>query len=219
MGGQDSIPSVRRSQKKVDLRLVSARETRAEAPGEAGSLGRRLKALRAEQGTTLAQLGDMVGLSASYLSQIERNRAKPSLAALSSIAETLGVQMRFFFEHPAPVWEVVRKGRGDQVGDGSTKATFEILSSEAVKGRFEPYRVTCWPAMEIDADPHPGEEFAFILDGQLEVGGGEEVFDLREGDSIHYQGSQPHTWRNSSGGECTLIWAFSPPLVPSIVGK
>ena len=157
----------------------------------------------------------MVGLSASYLSQIERNKAKPSLAALSSIADTLGVEMRSFFEHPAPVWEVVRKGRGDQVGDGSTKVRFEILSSEAVKGRFEPYRVTCWPAMEIDADPHPGEEFAFILDGQLEVGVGEEVFALGKGDSIHYQGGRPHTWRNQSGGECTLIWALSPPLSAS----
>jgi quercetin dioxygenase-like cupin family protein len=154
----------------------------------------------------------MVGLSASYLSQIERNKAKPSLAALSSIAETLGVEMRSFFEHPAPVWEVVRKGRGDQVGDGSSKVAFEILSSEAVKGRFEPYRVTCWSGMEIDAGPHPGEEFVFILEGQLQVAVGEEVFTLGEGDSIHYQGSQSHTWRNGSQGECSLIWALSPPL-------
>lgn len=195
----------------MDLRLVASRETRVEAQGETASLGRRLKALRTEQGTTLAQLGEMVGLSAGYLSQIERNKAKPSLAALSSIAETLGVEMRSFFEHPTPLWEVVRKGRAECVGDGSSKVTFEILSSEAVKGRFEPYRVICWPAMEIDADPHAGEEFAFILDGQLEVAVGEEVFTLREGDSIHYQGSQSHTWRNGSSRECTLIWALSPP--------
>ena len=203
----------------MDLRLVTARGTRAEAEGETESLGRRLKALRTEQGITLAQLGDVVGLSASYLSQIERNKAKPSLSTLSSIAETLGVELRSFFEYPAPVWEVVRKGRGDGFGDGSTKVTFEILSSEAVKGRFEPYRVICWPDMEIDAGPHSGEEFVFILEAQLEVGVGEEVFILREGDSIHYQGGQPHTWRNASGRECTLIWALSPSLVPSMVGE
>ena len=203
----------------MDLRLLAAKGTGAKAEGEAESLGRRLKALRTEQGMTLAQLGDMVGLSASYLSQIERNKAKPSLAALSSVAEALGVEMRSFFEHPAPVWEVVRKGRGDEFGDGSTKITFEILSSEAVKGMFEPYRVICWPDMEIDAGPHSGEEFAFILEAQLEVGVGEEVFTLREGDSIHYQGGQPHMWRNASGRECTLIWAFSPSIVPSMLGE
>jgi len=196
----------------VDLRLVAARGTRAEAEGETESLGRRLKALRTEQGITLAQLGDVVGLSASYLSQIERNKAKPSLSTLSSIAEILGVELRSFFEHPAPVWKVVRKGGGEQFGDGSSKTMFEILSSETVKGRFEPYRVTCRPDMEIDADPHPGEEFAFILEGQLEVSVGEEVFTLSEGDSIHYQGGQPHTWCNGSGRECTLIWALSPAL-------
>ena len=198
----------------MDLRLIAARGTRAEAEGETESLGRRLKDLRTEQGITLAQLGDVVGLSASYLSQIERNKAKPSLSTLSSIAETLGVELRSFFEHPTPVWEVVRDGRGDTFSGASTKVTFEILSSEAVKGRFEPYRVTCRPDMEIDADPHPGEEFAFILEGQLEVGVGAEVYTLREGDSIHYQGGQPHTWRNGSDRECTLIWALSPPLSP-----
>ena len=196
----------------MDLKLVAWRETRVVAQGEMENLGRRLKALRTEQGTTLAQLGEMVGLSASYLSQIERNKAKPSLAALSSIAETLGVEMRSFFEHPAPVWEVVRRGQGDQVRDGDNRVTFEILSSEDVRGKFEPYRVTCRPGMEIEADPHPGEEFAFILDGQLQVAVGEEVFTLGQGDSIHYQGSQSHAWRNGSEGECTLIWALSPPL-------
>ena len=93
----------------------------AEAEGETESLGRRLRALRTELGITLAQLGRMVGLSASYLSQIERNKTKPSLATLSSIAETLGVELSSFFEHSTPVGEVVRKGRGGTSPIGGRK--------------------------------------------------------------------------------------------------
>ncbi|MFQ5885882.1 MAG: cupin domain-containing protein [Anaerolineae bacterium] len=52
-------------------------------------------------------------------------------------------------------------------------------------------------------------EFVFILKGQLEIRVREEVFTLKAGDSIHYQGSHPHAWRNESGKECMLIWALS----------
>ena len=187
----------------------------AEAEAETESLGRRLRALRTELGITLAQLGGMVGLSASYLSQIERNKTKPSLATLSSIAETLGVELSSFFEHSTPVWQVVRKGRGEEVADRRAKVTFELLSSGGVRGRIEPYRVTCWPAMRIEGDTHPGEEFVFIFKGQLEVRVGEESLTLKAGDSIHYQGSQPHAWRNESGKECMLMWALSTPLLTS----
>jgi quercetin dioxygenase-like cupin family protein/DNA-binding phage protein len=199
----------------MDSRALASRRPVGEAEGEPESLGRRLKALRTEHGVTLAQLGSMVGLSASYLSQIERNKAQPSLTTLSSVADKLGVEMRFFFEGSTPVWQVVRNGTGKEFSDETGKATFEILSSGAVRGKFEPYRITCQPSTTIDEDTHPGEELIFILEGQLEVSVGEEVFPLTQGDSIHYQGSQPHAWRNVSGRECCLLWALSPPVVPS----
>jgi transcriptional regulator with XRE-family HTH domain len=200
---------------EVDLRLVADRRTTADVEGDSESVGRRLKALRNEQGITLAQLGGMVGLSASYLSQIERNKAQPSLATLSSVAATLGVELRSFFEHSAPVWKVVRKGRGEEFADRNCEVALELLSSEGVRGKFQPYRVTCRPGMEIATCAHHGEEFVFILEGQLEISVGDEAFTLKEGDSIHYQGSQAHGWENASPKECVLIWALSPPVVPS----
>ncbi|HJX37773.1 MAG TPA: XRE family transcriptional regulator [Anaerolineae bacterium] len=183
----------------------------AEADAEIESLGARLRALRAQHGITLSQMGRMVGLSASYLSQIERDKAHPSLTTLSSIANTLGVELRSFFEHPQPVWQVVRKGAGEEFGD--EKALFELLSSAAVRGKIEPCRVTCRPAMRTERGTHSGEELLLILEGQLEIGVGEEAFTLEAGDSIHYQGSQPHYWYNQTGEDCSLIWAVSPPLL------
>jgi transcriptional regulator with XRE-family HTH domain len=186
-----------------------------EAEGAAENLGNRLRAFRTEQGITLAQLGRMVGLSASYLSQIERNKAKPSLTTLHSVAETLGVELRSFFEHPTPVWHVVRKGQGEEFGDEKARVTHEVLSSGAVRGKFEPCRVTCRPGMKTEEETHPGEEFVFVTQGQLEIRVGEEVWTLNAGDSIHYQGSQPHRWHNKSSEECALIWAVSPPFFAS----
>jgi len=194
--------------------VVAAGRSTAQVEGETESLGRRLRALRTELGITLAQLGRMVGLSASYLSQIERNKTKPSLATLSSMARTLDVELSYFFEHATPVCQVVRKGHGEEVDDQRSKVTFELLSSGGVGGQIEPHRVTCRPAMRIESDTHAGEEFVFILEGQLEVRVGEEDFTLKGGDSIHYQGSQPHAWRNESEKECVLLWAHSRPFLP-----
>lgn len=69
--------------------------------------------------------------------------------------------------------------------------------------------------MRAERAAHPLKEFAFILKGQLEIGVGEEVFTLKASDSIHYQGSHPHAWRNESGKECMLIWGLSPSFAPS----
>ena len=68
--------------------------------------------------------------------------------------------------------------------------------------------------MRAERDTHQAEEFVFMK-GQLQIGVGEEVFTLKASDSIHYQGSHPHAWRNESGKECMLIWALSPFLLPS----
>jgi quercetin dioxygenase-like cupin family protein len=193
--------------------MVATGQFAARADDEMRSLGGRLRALRAEQGITLAQLGQMVGLSPSYLSQIERDKASPSLVTLSSIAETLGVELRSFFEHPSPTWQVVRQGDGEKLSAGQTGAVFEVLSSSAVRGKIEPCKVTFHPAMMTERESHPGEEFIFVLDGQLEIGVGEESFMLKRGDSIHYRASQPHYWRNSGTEQCSVVWAVSPPFV------
>ena len=191
--------------------MVAAGRAISEAERETEHLGARLRAIRAEHGITLSQMGRIVGLSASYLSQIERDKAHPSLATLSSIANTLGVELRSFFEHAQPVWQVVRKGTGEGFGD--EEADFELLSSVAVRGKIEPCRVTCRPAMKTERGSHSGEEFLFMLEGRLEIGVGEEAFTLEAGDSIHYQASQPHYWHNQTGEDCTLIWAVTPPLL------
>lgn len=195
--------------------MVAAGRTVTGTGSERDSLGSRLRALRAEQGITLAELGKMVDRSPSYLSQIERDKANPSLVTLSSIAETLGVELRSFFERPGPVWQVVRKGDGETLTSEGAKAVFEILSSAAVRGKIEPCRVTCHPAMRTETASHPGEELIFVLKGRLQIGVGEEKFTLNAGDSIHYQASQPHYWHNPGTGQCTVVWAVSPPFVLS----
>ena len=177
------------------------------------NLGKRLRALRNEQELTLAQLGQQVELSASYLSQVERGVTMPSLPALATIASTLGVEMGFFFEDDATSPCVVRLNQGKKLGSATNNVAIELLSADPSGKDIQPYRVVCQPGASIDHPPtYPGEKFGFVLKGQLTVTVGEKTFVLKAGDSIHYQTLQPHSWRNEGDEECIAIWAASPPI-------
>ena len=176
------------------------------------SLGKRLRALRKEHGLTLAQLGQQVGLSASYLSQIERGVTMPSLSRLTTIARALDVEVRYFFEDAASSPCVVKLNQGKKLG-GTADAIVELLSADPSDKKIQPYRLACQPGASRDQPPtHPGEEFGFVLKVQLTVTVGEETFVLKAGDSIHYETLQPHSWRNEGDEECIAVWAVSPPV-------
>jgi transcriptional regulator with XRE-family HTH domain len=177
------------------------------------NLGKRLKALRNERELTLVQLGQQVGLSASYLSQIERSVTMPSLARLTTIAKALDAEVGYFFEDDVFSPCVVESNQGKRLG--STADTIvELLSADPSDKKIQPYRVVCQPGASRDQpSTYPGEEFGFVLKGQLTVTVGEETFVLKAGDSIHYETLQPHSWRNEGDEECIAIWAVSPPIL------
>ena len=176
------------------------------------NLGERLRALRNERELTLAQLGQKVSLSASYLSQIERGETMPSLSRLTTIAKALDVEVGYFFEDDVSVPCVVKLNQGKSLS-GTADAIVELLSANPPNKKIQPYRVVSRPGTSRDLPPtYPGEKFGFVLKGQLTVTVDEEAFVLEAGDSIHYQTHQPHSWRNEGDEECIVVWAASPPI-------
>jgi transcriptional regulator with XRE-family HTH domain len=175
-------------------------------------LGKRLRALRRQQHLTLAQLGQKVDLSASYLSQIERGVTMPSLPRLTAVARALGVDVGYFFEEDDPFPCVVRAECGTSLG-GQAGVAVELLSADPSNKAILPYRLVCQPGTSGERpSAFPGEECGLVLKGKLTVTVGDESFVLEAGDSIHYQRLQPLSWRNDGDGECVAIWAISPPI-------
>ncbi len=182
------------------------------------NFGERLRALRNERGLTLAQLGHKVDLSASYLSQIERGVAMPSLSKLAAIARALDVEVRYFFEDDASSPCVVRANQGRKLKD-TMDTVVELLSANPSDKKIQPYRIVCQPGTSREwSSTYPGEKCGFVLKGQLTVTVGEETFVLKAGDSIHYQTLQPHSWRNEGDEECIVVWAVSPPISEAELG-
>lgn len=175
------------------------------------SVGSRIKALRIERGLTLAKLSQRANISISYLSQIERDKTTPSLNTLTGIARAFDVGLRYFFETDDEVANVVRAHDNLDGSDPSAWLGRVRLTIEEGDDRFEVYRMVIRPhTPPQQRAPYPGEEFGFVLAGELTVTLGGEQFELAIGDSIHYDALQPHAWSNQGNEPCVLIWARSP---------
>jgi transcriptional regulator with XRE-family HTH domain len=176
------------------------------------SIGERVKALRTERGMTLAELGEKTNLSTSYLSQIERDKTTPSLSTLTGIAKTLNVGLRYFFETEVEAAFIVR---ADEVQDNFVADSSIVrlpLSPKAENNKLEVNRAIIKPHIPSESlAPYPGEDFAFVLSGELTITVGDEEFVLAAGDSIHYDAMQPHCWGNQGDEPCVVMCSHSAP--------
>lgn len=174
------------------------------------SIGERIKELRIEQGMTLAELGERTNLSTSYLSQIERDKTTPSLSTLMGIARALNVGLRYFFEAEAEAAYVVRADVGQDDLAADAPIVRLCLTPEVGSHKIEVERVMLQPhASSGPLTTYPGEEFAFVLAGEVTISVGDEQFALVTGDSIHYDALQPHCWSNQGNQPCIVIWGRS----------
>jgi transcriptional regulator with XRE-family HTH domain len=172
------------------------------------SIGERVKSLRIERGMTLVELGEQVNLSASYLSQIERDRLTPSLTTLMEIAEALDVEPRYFFDSGGDSPLVRRAGQDIRPNLSRRGMVCYALSAEDVHNTLHVYRVELQPHHGThEFEPYAGEEMCFVLSGELTVKVGEEIHSLSVGDSIHYDALLAHGWLCEGEQPCVFIWS------------
>lgn len=179
-------------------------------------LGREIKSLRKAKGLSLQQLGSACGKSIGFLSQVERGMSTPSISDLHQIADTLEVQISWFFPdgaaaEPSDGGVVVRKARRRRLAFASGIADY--LLSPNLDGPLE----LLWSSMEPGAESGPdfydhiGHEGGVVLRGALELWVGEQHFVLAEGDSFSFPSSTPHRYRNPGDTMTELFWVVTPP--------
>lgn len=181
-------------------------------------IGATIRALRQERGLSLRDLSRLTGFSISFLSLVERGRSSLALTSLHKVATALGTSVASFFpavgrarEATAP--HVARaSGGASQLSTGSQR-TYRILSGRGFSRVLEPLLVTVEPSDTIEeAYAHAGEEFAYILSGELRF-----VIDgvdnrLGPGDSIHFDSTVPHSIHNDTDAPVEALWVLTPRL-------
>lgn len=169
-------------------------------------IGGLIRERRRQAKLTLKALCAEAGLSVGYLSQIERDQATPSLATLTQIARALGVGVEYFIAVPKAEDALSRaEGRARFHILGSS-VVYEKLSTEFPGSQLAAYITHVPPGYQSETVSHEGEEFLFILDGELTQWLGTEEMVLSAGDALHFRGSQTHAWANRSDRPARLLW-------------
>ena len=178
-------------------------------------VAQRLTQLRSEHHLTLSALSDRSGLSASHLSRLEQGMRQPSIGSLLQLARAYGVPL------------------GELVGE-STRSPYQVFKRDEVpvhQGRDGEYvtlsgayptiaaaRVNLKPNHPAGSVRHPGEEWLYVLHGNIELHLDREILPLAEGEAVHFDSSVVHgvSTRKTQASVLIVSTAAAPPqLAPT----
>jgi transcriptional regulator with XRE-family HTH domain/quercetin dioxygenase-like cupin family protein len=232
--------------------------------GPGVNLGLRLRVARQQSGQSLRELARRLGVSPSFLSQIENGKAQPSVATLYSMAQVLEVSIDHLFvdEKAEPIPEVASSVESapsipsvlqraaavrEEVGEEEPKVNRSDLGSltnvwtdggnigrlsvTSPGGRtrlvmdsgviweqlaantahqIDFIEITYPPGASSTSDErmlrHDGFEYGYLLEGELEVTLGFDVFTLHAGEALGLNSSVPHLFRNRGTVPAKGIW-------------
>jgi DNA-binding transcriptional MerR regulator/quercetin dioxygenase-like cupin family protein len=173
-------------------------------------LGPLLRRMRQKRGMALAEAAAQAGISAGFLSSLERAQANASVATLQRLATTYGTTVMQLFRTPSHHGRLVRPNER-RVLEVDPGVRMELLSSGAPMLQSMLFRVA--PLAGSDGSySHQGEEFIYMISGTLEIWLDElQCFVLQAGDSFWFESTHGHRWFNPGDTEAALLWINTPP--------
>lgn len=176
-------------------------------------LGARIRALRQARRLTLRELAARAGMTESFLSQVERGVASPSIASVQRIARALDLAIAQLFAEEADSGRVVRREARRRIVYPGLRAVDEFLTA-GMAGRLQVILSTIEPGGGTGEEPYThdsDEEVVLVLSGVLDVWVGDEHYVLREGDTITFSSRIPH-WNVNRGDEpAVVLFCVTPP--------
>lgn len=165
-------------------------------------LGKKVKQIRESKKVSRDELAEKINFGVDQLEKIERGEVLPSLAPLIKIARTLGVRLGTFLDDSTQLGPVIVRANEQEQGvrfssrqNGSREhLNFFSLAYDKAGRSMEPFIVEIEPSQQSDymLSSHEGEEFIYVLDGEIEINYGKDVFRLVKGDSIYLDSIVSH---------------------------
>ena len=173
-------------------------------------IGEKIRELRVKNGLTQEELADRAELSKGFISQLERNLTSPSISTLEDILQCLGVTVGEFFAEEDGRQMVFGEEDYFEKVDPDLNNIIEWIVPTAQNNTMEPIRLTLKKGGRTEEDdPHEGEEFGYVISGEITIHMGEEELKAKAGESFYYQANKTHYISSKSGA--TIIWVSNPP--------
>lgn len=170
---------------------------------EKNKIGEKIKNIMAIRELTTEEVANNSGVNFELVKKIEDGEIIPSLTPITKIARALGVRLGTFLDdHPKDDPIIIRKGESDEVvyfsgEEDKTEETnlqFYSLGAGKTDRHMEPFFIDMQfeETEDYELSSHEGEEFIFILNGEVELLYGKNQFILKPGDSLYYDSIVPH---------------------------
>jgi quercetin dioxygenase-like cupin family protein len=177
------------------------------------TLGSRIHEARQMRGLTLQDLSSRAGIGVDILEKVESNKLIPPLGELIKLGKALEMKMGYFIspgvEKPMTVVHADKRPAVSRFGKKRSEQYgyfYESLAPEKANRSMEPFLITMVPTEVKDLSTHDGQEFIFVLEGEMRAQVGDQVEILRAGDAVYYDSSHPHLVK-SYGDKPTKILA------------
>jgi transcriptional regulator with XRE-family HTH domain len=176
-------------------------------------LGARIRAIRERAGRSLRAVAEAAGVSESFLSQVERGVASPSVASLRRVAEALGESVGALFQGPALGGRVVRVADRRRLVHPQRQWE-DVLLTPASARRLQVILSTIEAGGGSGDEPYAhgsDEECVIVLAGRLEFWVEDEQHFLEKGDALLFESRRMHRNRNPGPDKAEVLWILTPP--------
>ena len=180
-------------------------------------VGSKIKGIRETKNLSIEEVSERSGLSADQVISIENDQNLPSLGPLIKIARALGVRLGTFMDDNDALGPVVcraeERERNSSISfsNGATDARkhmeYHPLAQQKAGRHMEPFIIDINPTENPDfkLSAHEGEEFIYVMEGELEIEYGKEKYTLKEGDSIYYDSIVKHHVHGAPGKSAKIL--------------
>ena len=178
-------------------------------------IGKQVFQIRKEKGLTIKDVSMMSGVTPSLISQIEHNKANPSLATLLSLANSFNINVIDFFkdDNNSDTENLVTRVIERRLIKTGINAEYYLLTSKIfnnIEFLYCVYKENGSSSKDMISHSEDGYEAGIILSGKFKVELEDQVYILNAGDSIYFESNKPHRITNISDSIATAIWIDSP---------
>jgi len=179
-------------------------------------VGSKIKGIRESKNIALEEMAERSGLSIEQIVSIENDQFLPSLGPLIKIARALGVRLGTFLDDNDALGPVVcraaeREDNSISFSNDATEARknmeYHSLAKQKAGRHMEPFIIDINPSeeKEFKLSAHEGEEFIYVMSGEVEIAYGKDTYILREGDSIFYDSIVKHHVHGAAGQAARIL--------------
>ena len=174
------------------------------------NIGVKIKQLRVLCQLTQEELADRCELTKGYISQLENDLTSPSISTLNDILEALGTNLNDFFKEEEKEKIVFTKDDYFVKEMDDQKITWLVPNSQ--KNEMEPILMELGPKAISSIDmPHEGQEFGYVLKGEILLVLGKRKVRVKKGESFYFKADKVHKIVNKTETKAEFIWVSSPP--------